>query len=140
MRGDRGVGGAGEQILGLLMIHPRPMCAWIPGPGVGAFPPLPTTLVANTEVEASWRRHPGPHCDPGSQRSRSQSVELGEERGRHSGPPRAPSPSLLQEAQLRALLKELEKLRLAEGWGAWGPWAGYCLGRFWGLGSQTGWG
>lgn len=52
----------------------------------------------------------------------------GRSRAALGGPPRAPSPSLLLEAQLRALLKELEKLRLAESWGAWGPWAGYCLG------------
>lgn len=36
--------------------------------------------------------------------------------------PRAPSPSLLPEAQPRAVLKELEKLRFAEGWDACGPW------------------
>lgn len=65
-------------------------------------------------------------------------MELGEELAATlRRPPERPAPHCC-EAQVRAVLKETEKLRLAEDWGAWGPWASYYLGRFWGLGSHTG--
>lgn len=114
-------------LLGLLMIHPRPVCAGFQAWGQALF-----------RLYLPWlqilRLKPGPG---------GWSLGLhrggGGRAGRHTpASPRAPSPSLLHKAQVRAVLKESEKLRLAEDWGAWGPWASYCLGRFWGLGSHTG--
>lgn len=97
-------------LLGLLMIHPRPVCAGFQAWGQALF-----------RLYLPWlqilRLKPGPG---------GWSLGLhrggGGRAGRHTpASPRAPSPSLLHKAQVRAVLKESEKLRLAGVLGVHGP-------------------